>query len=397
MHSRPRDLESFAVGETASLERTISEDDVAAFVRLTGDDNPVHVDDNYARQIGLGGRVVHGMLTAGFVSTLIGTALPGPGALWVGERLNFRAPVRIGDAVRAKVTIRRISPSTRVLVLDVEVRNQNDALIVDGEAQVHVLSPASNPTDAPQIIRSAVVTGSGRGIGAVIAQRLAADGAHVVINYRHEEARARQILDEIANAGGKATLFRADVTDPEQAAALVAQAIDTCGQLDALVNNAGGGPEPQSLAEMSWNDVERHLGSHLRGSFLCTQAALPGMIERRFGRIVNITSQAAYGTPPPKMAGYVTAKAALAAFTRSVAVEAGPFGVTANAVAPGMADTEMVADVSPRTKAVLASQTPLRRLATTDDVAAAVAFLLSAAGSYVTGQTVHLSGGQVMT
>ena len=396
MDSAARDFTSFAVGQSASLERVIAADDVAAFAQLTGDDNPVHVDDEYATQMGLGGRVVHGMLTAGFISAVIGTALPGPGALWLSERFTFRAPARIGDRVRATVTIRRVSPSTRVLVLDVEVRNQRDTVILDGEAHVHVLNPANDSSQTEQPVHSVVVTGSARGIGAAIAKRLASAGAHVVINYRSEEARARQVQQEIAHAGGEARLFRADVSDPEQAAALIAHAIDAHGRLDALVNNAGGGPEPQPLAEMSWEDVDRHLASHLRGAFLCTRAALPGMMERRFGRIVNVTSQSAYGTPPPKMTGYVTAKAALAAFTRCVALEAGPFGVTANAVAPGMADTEMMAEVSQRAKAVLASQTPLRRLASTEDVAGAVAFLLSPGAAYLTGQTVHLSGGQVM-
>jgi 3-oxoacyl-[acyl-carrier protein] reductase len=394
--SASSDFDRFAVGQSASLERVISAEDVSAFSRLTGDDNPVHVDDEYARQMGLGGRVVHGMLTAGFISTLIGTALPGPGALWLSERFNFRAPTRIGDRVQATVVVRRISPSTRVLVLDVEVRNQRAALLLDGEAHVHVLKPPDDADRIEHVVKSVVVTGSGRGIGAVIAKRLAADGANVVINYLQDEHRARKIQREISDAGGEATLFKADVSDPEQAAALIAHAIATHGQLDAVVNNAGGGPHPQPLVETTWEDLERHLASHLRAGFLCTQAALPGMIERRFGRIVNVTSQSAYGMPPSKMAGYVTAKAALAAFTRCVAIETGPFGVTANAVAPGMADTEMVAEVSQRAKAVLASQTPLRRLARTEDVAATVAYLLSPSAAYLTGQTLHLSGGQVM-
>jgi 3-oxoacyl-[acyl-carrier protein] reductase len=120
------------------------------------------------------------------------------------------------------------------------------------------------------------------------------------------------------------------------------------------------------------------------------------MIERRFGRIINITSQAAYGTPPVKVTGYVVAKASLAALTRCVALELGPQGITANALAPGMADTSMVADVPQRTKLALAAQSPLRRLASTEDVAAAVSFLAGPGGGYVTGQTIHLSGGQVM-
>src|SRR5207248_4140777 len=144
-----------------------------------------------------------------------------------------------------------------------------------------------------------------RGIGAAIARRLAAAGVRVVINYRADEERARQIEQAITDSGGTATIFRADVSDPEQAAALIAFALDQNGSVDALVNNAGGGPEPRALAETEWSDVERHLAVHLRGAFLCIQAALPDMVSRRFGRIVNVTSQSAHGTPPPKMTGYV--------------------------------------------------------------------------------------------
>lgn len=392
-----RDFDSFVVGESASLERVIGAETIDAFARLTGDDNPVHLDDGYANQLGLGGRVAHGMLTAGFISTLIGTCLPGPGALWFAERFSFRVPARVGDRLRATATIRRVSPATRTLVLDIEVHNQREVLVMDGEAQVHMLKPAREATAPTPLVRGVIVTGSSRGIGAAIAKRLAAAGAHVIINFQREEARAQSVQREIADAGGQASVYRANVSDPEQASALIAHAIETCGRLDALVNNAGGGPEPQSLSEMRWEDLERHLGSHLRGAFLCTTAVLPAMIERRFGRIVNITSQSAYGTPPPKMTGYVTAKAALAAFTRCVALEAGPYGVNVNAIAPGMAETEMVADVSLRQKATLAAQTPQRRLATVDDIAGMVEFLLSPAAAYLTGQTIHLSGGQVMT
>jgi 3-oxoacyl-[acyl-carrier protein] reductase len=391
-----RSFDDFAVGQSASLERTIRAEDVARFVELTGDDNPVHVDDAYAAGLGLPARVVHGMLTGGYISTVIGTLLPGPGALWMSERFNFRAPVFVGDTVRVTCTVRRISTGTRILMLDIEVRNARGKLVLDGEAQVQVLEAPEELTAVAAGAETAVVTGSSRGIGAAIAKRLAHAGVRVVVNYRTDEARARATLEEIVAAGGQATIFQADVTDPEQAAALIAHATEAHGRLDALVNNAGSPPESKPLAETSWADVEGHLDTHLRGSFQCVEAALPGMIERKFGRIVNITSQAAYGTPPAKMTGYAVAKAALAAFTRSLAVEAGPHGVTANAVAPGVTPTEMMADMSPRAKQVLASQTPLRRLADVDDIAETVMFLLGPGGAYVTGQTIHLSGGQEM-
>jgi 3-oxoacyl-[acyl-carrier protein] reductase len=243
---------------------------------------------------------------------------------------------------------------------------------------------------------TAVVTGSGRGIGAAIAARLAADGLRVVVNYLEDEKAAQQTLSSIQDQGGSATIFQADVSDPEQVFALMAHAADTFGPVDVLVNNAGGPLDPKPLTEMTWADVDGHLATHLRGSFLCVSATLPGMLERGFGRVVNMTSQSAYGSPPNKWMGYVVAKAALAAFTKCLALEAGPRGVTANAVAPGMTDTDLVADVPERAKMALGMQAPLRRLARVDDIAAVVSFLAGPEGSFVTGQTIHLSGGQVM-
>jgi 3-oxoacyl-[acyl-carrier protein] reductase len=392
-----RKFADFGVGDEASLEHVVRVEDVDRFVALTGDDNPVHVDDSYAAGLGVGGRVVHGMLTAGYVSTVIGTLLPGPGALWLSQRFNFRAPVRIGDRIEVRVRVRHLSPGTRVLVLDVVVANQHGKIVLDGEAQVQVLERVDEMGEPRGAVETVVVTGSGRGIGAAIARRLATDGVRVVLNYRTDDTGAQATLSSIRDSGGDATLYRADVSDPEGVAALMDHAVATYGHVDAVVNNAGGPPDPRPLSETTWEDMERHLGTHLRGSFLCVKAVLPAMIERGYGRIVNVTSQAAYGTPPPKQTGYVVAKAALAAFTRSVALEAGPHGVTVNAIAPGMVDTELVADVSPRIKMALAAQVPLRRLGLAADVADVASFLLGPGGSYVTGQTIHLSGGQVMT
>ncbi|MEY2470255.1 MAG: 3-oxoacyl-[acyl-carrier protein] reductase, partial [Actinomycetota bacterium] len=161
----PRRFEEFEVGQSATLERLVSAADVDDFAALTGDNNPLHVDDAYASEVGMGRRVVHGMLTAGFVSTVIGTMLPGPGALWLSEQFAFRAPVRIGDTIRAEVRIRRISPATRILLLEVAVTNQRGTVVLDGEATVQVLDTVMEMAD-PIDVRNVVVTGAGRGIGA---------------------------------------------------------------------------------------------------------------------------------------------------------------------------------------------------------------------------------------
>ena len=336
------------------------------------------------------------MLTMGFVSSVIGTRLPGPGALWFSQAFKFRAPVRIGDRIRVEVEVRHVSPATRVLVLDVRVTNQRDQVVVDGEAQVHLLDTVQPVACSDKVAATAVVTGSGRGIGAAIARRLAADGIKVVVNLRSDRESAATTLAEIREAGGEAVVHQADVSKPDDAAALIEFASSEFGAVDVLVNNAGGPIDPRPLNDLSWDDMGRHLAVHLGGAFFCVQAALPAMLAQKFGRIVNVVSQSATGVPPPKMTGYVVAKAALAAYTRCIALELGPSGITVNAVAPGMTETEMVGEVPQRMKLALAAQAPLRRLGRAEDVADMVSFLAGPGGAYVTGQTLHVSGGQVM-
>jgi 3-oxoacyl-[acyl-carrier protein] reductase len=389
-------FDDFAVGDRASLEHELRAEDVRRFVDLTGDDNPVHVDDAYATAHGLRAPVAHGMLTAAYVSTVIGTKLPGPGALWMSERFRFRAPVYVGDTIRVEVVVKRKSPSTRVMVLDVTIHNHRGALVLDGEAHVQLLEDPMTTGEAAQATGTAVVTGAAKGIGSAIARRLAQDGWSVVVNFRSDAEGAEATVAAIAEAGGTASAFRADLADAGAVAELFDYAADTYGPVLGLVNNAGGAPRPQPLLETTWADLERHLGDHLRIAALCVERVLPGMVERGDGRIVNVTSQAGYGPPPQQQAGYAVAKAALAAYTRAIAVEAGPHGVRANAIAPGLIPTDMTADLSARQKAIVASQAPLRRLAGVDDVADATAFLLGPQAAYMTGQTVHLSGGQVM-
>jgi len=392
----PGIAERFSVGQQARMERTVTEDAVAAFVALTGDDNPMHVDEQFARESGIGGRVVHGMLTAGYVSTVIGTMLPGPGAIWLTQQFNFRHPVRIGDEILVEAEVKRISVATSVLVLEIKVTNQASRVVLDGQAQVQVLSKVRGVSDPALTPRTAVVTGSSRGIGAAVARRLAKDGLEVVVNWRSDETGAEEVVRAITDDGGSASSFRADVTRPDEVAALIAHAHETYGRVDALVNNAGGGMSPQPLPETTVADLDGHLDSHLRSAFECTQAVLPGMRERGGGRIVNITSEAAFGSPPPNLTGYAVAKAAVVALTKSAAVEAGPWGITVNAVAPGMTETAMIDDVPQRAKMTVAAQAPLRRLGSPEDTAEVVSFLLGHGGAYVTGQTLHVNGGQYL-
>lgn len=393
------DYAAISVGDTRALIRTITTDDVRRFVDMTGDDNPLHVDAAYAETTAFKDVVVHGMLGASFLSTVIGTQLPGPGALWISQNTEFLLPVRLGDELTVSVTVVAKHDRERLLDLDTRIVNQNQQLVLSGQGRVKVLTPPRPVAEASteQRPRVAVVTGGAGGIGRAVCRRLAADGHHVVVNYRTRADRAADLVAGIT-AGGevRAIAVQADVGTDAGAQALHRAAVGEFGAVGVLVNNASPRINPKPLADLEWADVQAQLDVQVRGALAMTRAVAPGMGERGWGRIVNITSQVLDGPPSVTWTGYAMAKGALAVFSRYMAAELGPRGITVNCVAPGMTETALIGDVSEKAQLMAARQTPLRRLATPADVAAAVAWLASDDAGFVTGDTVAVNGGSAM-
>lgn len=393
------DFVAIQVGDSRSLVKKISEADVRKFVEMTGDDNPLHVDRAYAEATAFKDVVVHGMLGASFISTVIGTKLPGPGALWVAQDMEFLLPVRIGDELTITCTVTRKHERERLLDLDTRIVNQNRQLVLSGHGRVKVLAVAAPETAQPdgQRLRVAIVTGGAGGIGKAICMRLAEDGFDVVVNCHGQAERAAQIAADI-NVGGKgrAIAVQADISTEAGAQALYEAAARAFGGVSVLINNASPHIIPMPLADTSWGDVQKHIDVQVKGAFLLTRAVAPEMAARRWGRIVNITSQVTDGQPTVGWTGYAMAKGALAVFSRYMAAELGPQGITVNCVAPGMCETPLIGDISEKTQLMIARQTPLRRLARPSDVAAAVAYLVSDEAEFVTGDTLAVNGGMAM-
>ena len=394
------DFDTIKVGDTRSLTRTITEADVRRFVEMTGDDNPLHVDRAYAETTSFKDIVVHGMLGASFISTVIGTQLPGPGALWVAQSLEFLAPVRLGDTLTVTCAVTKKHERDRLLELATTIVNQAGQSVLTGQGKVKVLAPKAAPQAVAELGRArvALVTGGAGGIGRAICLRLARDGFHVLVNYRSQPERAQALVREIAALEGaaRAVALSSYISTAEGAAALAAAATGAFGGVDVLVNNASPRIGGKALAATDWTDIQAHLDVQVKGAFLLTQALAPAMAERRWGRIVNITSLVAEGAPTVTWTGYAMAKAALATMSRHLAAELGPSGVTVNCVAPGLTDAGLVGEVPEKAQMLAARQTPLRRLATPRDVAGAVAYLASEDAAFVTGQTLGVNGGMAM-
>jgi 3-oxoacyl-[acyl-carrier protein] reductase len=244
--------------------------------------------------------------------------------------------------------------------------------------------------------RVALVTGAARGIGAATAKRLASDGFSVAV-LDLKEGDCGATVDGITSAGGRALAVGADVSDSGQVKAAVDKVATELGPPVVLVNNAGV-IRDNMLFKMTDDDWDTVIGIHLRGSFLMTRACQKHMVDAKFGRIVNLSSSSALGNRG--QVNYSAAKAGLQGFTKTLAIELGQFGVTANAVAPGFIATDMTAATAARIgmdfddfQKAAASQIPVRRVGTPDDVAHVISFLVSDGAGFVSGQVIYIAGG----
>jgi 3-oxoacyl-[acyl-carrier protein] reductase len=249
-------------------------------------------------------------------------------------------------------------------------------------------------TSLPHSGRAALVTGSSSGIGAAIAKELAAQGARVAIHYRGNADGADRVAEEIRAGGGECTQFQADVSDAEQAAALVKHVQETFCSLDILVNNAGTTRDTllMTMSEEQWDTV---IATNLRSVYTVSRAAVRGMIRKRWGRIINITSVVGL-MGQAGQSNYAASKAGIIGFGKSLAREVAGRNITVNAVAPGFIPTALTDVLTEEQKEQIIRSTPLGRMGTPEEVAWAVAFLAAERSGFITGQVLTVDGGLVM-
>ena len=412
------------VGTTFSEEHEISTDLVDKFAEFSGDYNPVHLDRDYARERGYSDRVAHGALQLAYLSRLLGMQLPGPGTIWVSQKVNWNLPVFVGDRIKITATVLGYSNSTNLLKLQIDIVNQLNYKVMEGEAVVRLSEVLSRSLVGEESVlepdakksknqirkvgqmgskkernvngaRVALISGGSRGIGAAVVRKLAANGYRVVINYVHDEMSADAVAREIIQEGGVALRYRADIGDAQAVSKMTNDVLAEFGRCDVVIHAASPVLERITAEEIRLDHLEDYFRVYLGGAISLVKGLSPAMKETGFGRFVFFGSSSITGEPPKGLASYLVAKEALWGYTKAISMEIAQFGITTNLVSPSLTITDLTRDVPLRIKELEALRSPTRRLAKVEDSAELVSFLCSTEAGFINGLNIPVAGGLV--
>jgi 3-oxoacyl-[acyl-carrier protein] reductase len=390
-----RKFDSFYLGETATLRHEVRLSDVEKFVELSGDDNKLHVSKEFAKLTSFNKPVVHGMIGVSFISTLIGTKIPGDGALWYKQSVEFLMPVRIGDIIDVSIEIIGINKKNNSLELKTEIKNQHKQIVTTGISEVKVIElKVEIVEDQIQKTPIALVLGGTGGIGSQVCLELANSGFDIAIHCFSNKEEALRIKESIEHLNRKVVVVQGDITDLSSLLNIKTKLERTIGYVSHVVNCSTTATPNIKFGNIEWDKFVEHYNINVQGSFNLIKCFLPKMVESKYGSFIFITSQYT-DTPKSELSYYISAKSALEGLVRSLAVEYGPSSIRFNLVSPGMTQTELISDVPEKAKLLSAMNTPLRKLANVSDVANAICFLASDKSSYITGETIRVNGGQV--
>lgn len=391
------DFEDINVGDFRQIRKEITIQDVEKFVLLTGDDNPLHIDPEFASKTPFKDVVVHGMLGASFISTIIGTKLPGPGALWMSQDFNFVLPVRLGDHLLIKATVTKKINRERVLILETQISNQKDQLVLTGTARVKVLEQkkAREKYRNFDMAKVALITGAAGGIGSAIAHALASKGVNLILHYNSRVEEVNKLYESLRliNSSILIHVVKADLSTSSGVEHLINDISNEGLEPNIFINNAAAPIDPVPVNKLAWSAISDHLETQSKVMLRIFQALVPIYEKQGFGRIVSISSAVSQRAPTQGWLGYTINKGVVESISRQIALEFGFLGVTANCIAPGMCETPYIGDISEKVQKISARQSPNRRIAVPQDIAELAAFLVSTEASHINGQVLHVNGG----
>lgn len=390
-----KSFDQIRLGDATELRRTITKEDVERFAALSGDDNPLHIDADFARRTDLKEPVVHGMILGSLVSTLIGRDLPGPGALWLSQEFKFVSPVRVGDSI--VISARVVGKHDRDQLIDLEVRayveGRGDVLRGKGTVKKLIVAESSGEDHQKLPIRRALVTGASGQIGRSVARTLAETGFHIIAQFNSNEQAARELQNQIRRSNSQCDLIQCDLESEKSVDLAVNDALSRFGTIDTFVAVAAARIFDADVLRTTTREINAALQAQFHANLAIVKSLAPGMVAQKWGRIIGVSSDAVHSVPPRGWLSYVVSKSALEVLVRQCALEFGPNGVTANTIAPGMTNTSYVSNLPVRARQVIAQKAPNRRLGAPSDIASAVAYLCGLDAGHVNGQTLRINGG----
>ena len=390
-------FESIKIGDEAEITHTITQSDINQFVELTGDDNKLHVDNIFASKTSFKKPVAHGMLGASFISTIIGTKLPGDGALWYAQNLEFLHPVRIGDKLRITAEVIKMIYRTKTIELQTDIFNQHKQKVTTGTAKVKLVETilAKKKENKTKSRKTVLIIGGTGGIGSAACVQLAKDGFDVAIHYYKNKNKADKLKKQIVKIGRKAVVVSGNIISLEDILEIKETSMRVIGDI-SVIANCSTIPIPNiKFSDLEWEDMLAHYDANIKGSFNLLSTFVPVWEKAQFGKFIAITTLYTE-QPKSELLSYITGKTALNGFVKALAFELAPKGIRINLVSPGMVDTPLITDIPEKVRLLSAAQTPLKALATAEDVAGAISFLASDKSNYLIGETIRVNGGQFM-
>jgi 3-oxoacyl-[acyl-carrier protein] reductase len=385
------------VGDSEKITHKVTKDDISKFVELSGDDNKLHVDEEFAKKTSFKKTVAHGMIGASFISTIIGTKIPGDGALWFSQSLEFLLPVRVGDELTVSATVIKKNDRQNSIELTTDIINQNKQKVTTGVAKVKIIEDEVAP-DVIDIEREkvALIIGATGGIGRQTARVLADKGFNLVLHYNSNKAGAEKLKAELEKKTNKKIyVVKADITKEVDVSEMMFDVKRYFGYITALVNASTSPFGNIKFESIEWDDILSQISINIKSSFMIMKYATELMAIHNYGKVVFITTQSTEQIQS-ELTHYITAKSALNGFAKSLSMDLAHKGIRVNLVSPGMTNTDLIADFPEKAKLLTSARTPLKRLAEAEDVAQAIGYLVSDASDFLTGETIRVNGGQVM-
>lgn len=378
------------VGDQRSFEHLFTQEQVEAYAKLVGDHNPMHVNAEFARKALGDEPVVHGMLAASLVSTLVGMHIPGPGALWQSFQVSWRQPIRSGDLIRFEAKVTSTHPSTQTMELEITGTNvATGAICLDGKGRVMTIEEEKAVEDKTSLVDKVVlVSGASGELGAAICRDLAANQVKTIALGRNEN-RLRGLQSELGES--MVDVFACDLRDAAKLTEVLNKVVAS-HKVFGFVHVAA--PSLSNLEVLDGQMLEA-LQEQWQVNVFAFQQIVSTLAKHMHdgGSIVHILTQYVFDTPPAKLAHYVSAKAAAHALVRSMALELGPKGIRCNSVSPGMMNTAYSKNVPLRIKQIEAASNPMRRLCAVEDVARTVTYLCGPGAAFVNGVNLPVTGG----